>query len=349
MAVRLSPIWVGTQFFNAAGVVLGGGKINTYLAGTTTPQSTFTDFTGITPNANPIILDSAGRYSSQIWLTAGVSYKFVLTDSNNNVILTEDNLTGVNDTSAAGVSEWITGTTPTFVSATSFTVTGNQTATYQVGMRVKSTINSGNVYSTILTSVFGAVTTVTLSNDSSSLDATLSSVAYSILGETNPSIPANVPYNTSGVVKVKSAATARNSTTLANDPDLVYAIPSAGTYAIEVVLDAGNDGGTANLSFNVNFSGTMQAGNPNLAYWGTGNATTIGPSRMLIAALQTVSTAQQSVISVGGASIGGDPVTLMGKLVTTSSGTLGFSWGIVSGSGNTKICMGSYLKVTRIL
>jgi hypothetical protein len=192
--VKLSPIWVGTQFFTSAGLPLSGGKINTYLAGTTTPQSTFTDNTGVTPNANPIILDSAGRYSNQIWMTAGISYKFVLTDSNNNIILTEDNLSGVNDTTSGVTSEWLPQSTPTFISGTSFSVAGNQTATFQVGRRVQATLNSGLVYSTILTSVFGAVTTVTVANDSTALDNTMSAVAVGLLGEVNPSVPANILY-----------------------------------------------------------------------------------------------------------------------------------------------------------
>jgi len=67
------------QFESAAGVPLSGGKVYTYAAGTTTPQATYTDYTGATPNANPIILDSRGE--AAIWLGAA-SYKFKLTDAN---------------------------------------------------------------------------------------------------------------------------------------------------------------------------------------------------------------------------------------------------------------------------
>jgi hypothetical protein len=194
LAVKLCPIWVGTQFFNSAGNVLSGGKISQYLAGTTTTQATFTDSTGITQNANPIVLDSTGRYSSQIWLTTGISYKLVLTDSNNNTILTEDNLSAVNDVSVSAATEWVSQSTPTFVSGTSFTVTGNQTTTFQVGMRVKATINAGFIYGKITSSTFGAVTTVVVSNDSGALDNTLSAVSVGLLGETNPSVPSIINY-----------------------------------------------------------------------------------------------------------------------------------------------------------
>jgi hypothetical protein len=47
--------------FDANGVPLVGGKLCSYAAGTTTPKFTYTDATGITPNTNPVILDSTGQ------------------------------------------------------------------------------------------------------------------------------------------------------------------------------------------------------------------------------------------------------------------------------------------------
>jgi hypothetical protein len=75
------------QFTTAAGVPLSGGKVYTYIAGTTTPQATFTDYTGATPNPNPVILDSRGE--ANIWL-GGALYKFKLTDANDVEIWTVD-------------------------------------------------------------------------------------------------------------------------------------------------------------------------------------------------------------------------------------------------------------------
>ena len=99
MAVNLSPYGgVGAQFLDNAGNVLTGGKIETYAAGTTTPQATYTTSAGNVFHANPIILDASGRVPSggEIWLTDGLSYKFVLRDSNNVLIATYDNVTGIN-------------------------------------------------------------------------------------------------------------------------------------------------------------------------------------------------------------------------------------------------------------
>jgi len=90
------------QFESAAGVPLSGGKVYTYAAGTTTPQATFTDYTGATPNANPIILNSRGE--AAIWL-GSASYKFKLTDANDVEIWTVDYISAP----TSGVSPILSG------------------------------------------------------------------------------------------------------------------------------------------------------------------------------------------------------------------------------------------------
>ena len=98
MAVNLSPVGgVAAQFFNNNGVILTGGKIFTYTAGTSTPQTTYTSSSGATAHSNPIILDASGRVpSGEIWLTDGLSYKFVIKDANDVLIGTYDNVNGIN-------------------------------------------------------------------------------------------------------------------------------------------------------------------------------------------------------------------------------------------------------------
>lgn len=95
MAVNLSFIGgAGWQFFDDNGVPLAGGKIYTYAAATTTPLATYTTRTGAVANANPIILDAAGRTPEQIWSTEGLLYKYVVADANDVVIRTWDNIGG---------------------------------------------------------------------------------------------------------------------------------------------------------------------------------------------------------------------------------------------------------------
>lgn len=88
MTTTISPVPF-LAFFDANGIPLAGGKLYTYAAGTTTPLATYTAYAGTVPNANPVILDSAGRAS--VWLGAG-SYKFILRDSTDVLVYTTDNI-----------------------------------------------------------------------------------------------------------------------------------------------------------------------------------------------------------------------------------------------------------------
>ncbi len=189
MAVSFSP-W-GNQQFSASGIALANGhKIYTYAAGSSTPLATYTDSTGVTPQSNPIILNSLGLPTNgQIWLTSGLSYKLVWTDATGVVIKEEDNITGV--ASAASVSQWqASGLTPTYISTTSFTLAGDQTSAFHAGRRLQFTVTAGTVYGSIASSAYGALTTVTMTMDAGQvLDSGLSAVNYGILTATNPSVP----------------------------------------------------------------------------------------------------------------------------------------------------------------
>ena len=116
MSVNLSPFYgAGGQLFNDNGDPLAGGKIFTYLAGSTTNATTYTTSAGNVQHSNPIILDGAGRVpSGEIWLSNGITYKFVVNDSANNLIGTFDNIKGIGDTA--------------FLNIVNFTGTGSQTS-----------------------------------------------------------------------------------------------------------------------------------------------------------------------------------------------------------------------------
>ena len=75
--------------FSDAGAPLSAGLVYTYAAGTTTPLATYSDSDLTTPNANPVVLDSAGR--ATIYLTAS-SYKIVLKNSAGATVYTQDNI-----------------------------------------------------------------------------------------------------------------------------------------------------------------------------------------------------------------------------------------------------------------
>jgi hypothetical protein len=95
MSVNLSPIGNGQQFFDNNGVPLNGGLLYAYQAGSSTPLATYTDINGTVANANPIVLDASGRSATEIWLSYGFFYKFVLKDSSGVTIGTYDNIYGI--------------------------------------------------------------------------------------------------------------------------------------------------------------------------------------------------------------------------------------------------------------
>lgn len=92
--VVLSPL-AKQQFLDNNGRPLVGGKLFTYLAGTTTKASTYVDSGGVATNANPVILNFRGECN--LWLPPNVRYKFTLspstdTDPPTNPIWTVDNV-----------------------------------------------------------------------------------------------------------------------------------------------------------------------------------------------------------------------------------------------------------------
>lgn len=98
MTVKLSPVaGAGWQFFDDSGVPLSGGKLYTYAAGTTTPQTTYTSISGLTSNQNPIELNSAGRVSgsNEVWLTSAVAYKLILKTSADVQLWSADDISGI--------------------------------------------------------------------------------------------------------------------------------------------------------------------------------------------------------------------------------------------------------------
>ena len=103
-SVLLSSVGIGQQFFDNNGVPLAGGLIYTYQAGSSTPLATYQDNAGTIANANPIVLDSAGRVPNEIWLLNGYSYKFIIQSASGTSLITLDNLYGILQTAPASNS-----------------------------------------------------------------------------------------------------------------------------------------------------------------------------------------------------------------------------------------------------
>lgn len=106
----LSP-WTRVRFLDANGAPLSGGKLYTYLTGTSTPKATYSDSSG-TLNANPVILDAEGY--TDIWLDNDADYRFRLENS-------------------AGVLQWQRDDiSPTGAASGDSTILGNSGKTYKM-------------------------------------------------------------------------------------------------------------------------------------------------------------------------------------------------------------------------
>lgn len=101
--MNLAPV-IRQRFSDANNLPLVGGQLFTYQAGTTTPQTTYSNSTGTT-NTNPVVMDSSGY--CDVWLDPTLVYKFVLQDSLSNVLWTEDN---VGSSAGTGIATWNTNT-----------------------------------------------------------------------------------------------------------------------------------------------------------------------------------------------------------------------------------------------
>lgn len=150
-SVSLSPAPYLTVL-DVNGNPVAGAKITTYIAGTTTPQATYTDSTGTTPNANPIIADTAGRFVA--YLTFGASYKFAITDSAGTAIRTQDNIPGTPP--SAGVD--VTGTAGEVLTAGQAVYLSDGSGGKTAGLWYKA--DSANAYSSTTNDVGMAVSAI---------------------------------------------------------------------------------------------------------------------------------------------------------------------------------------------
>lgn len=104
----------------ADGLALVGGKLFTYIEGTSTPKATYTSFTLGASNTNPVILDARGE--ADVWLDG--AYKLVLKDSADVTIWTVDSIRDLTQ------NQTFTGATlagTLTVSSTAVTWSGNPT------------------------------------------------------------------------------------------------------------------------------------------------------------------------------------------------------------------------------
>jgi len=136
-SVALAPDPVFKAFDNN-GAPLNNGRLFSFIAGSSTPQATYPDSTGTTPNTNPIILNARGE--ANVWLATGLTYKLTLQDSLGNQIWSVDQIPG--------------GTNAATVNAT--TLNGIPGINYARQSRTAAEISAGTVVQNTYTGVTNA-------------------------------------------------------------------------------------------------------------------------------------------------------------------------------------------------
>ena len=236
MAVNLSPVGNAQQFFDNTGLPLNGGLIYTYQAGSSTALATYTDVNGTTANANPIVLDSSGRLSTEVWLTYGYNYKFVIKTSTGSTLGTYDNLYGI-----IGVAGTSTGTTiPTGMISLWYGSIGSVPSGWYLcdgtngtpDLRDRFVVGAGSTYSVaatggatdaiVVSHTHTATSTVTdpghLHSGPSTLNVTLSGAGASNVRTASGVGSVNTNTATTGITVATSNASTGTSGTNANLP-----------------------------------------------------------------------------------------------------------------------------------
>ena len=234
MSVNLSPIGNGQQFFDNNGVPLNGGLLYTYQAGSSTPLTTYTDINGTIANANPVVLDASGRSATEIWLTYGYFYKFVLKDSAGVTIGTYDNIYGI-----VGVQTSVGTTIPTGMISLWYGSIGSVPAGWYLCDGTNGTPDLRNRF------VVGAGSTYSVSQTGGSADAIVVSHTHTA---TSPVTDPGHVHSTEAVVNVALAGAGSSivlTTTGASSGDVNSAV--TGITVATTVASAGTSGTNANL------------------------------------------------------------------------------------------------------
>lgn len=334
----LCPISTILQYFTDTGVILSGGKINTYLAGTSTPTTTWTDITGVTPNSNPIVLNSAGRLPNvQVWQQGGVAIKVVITDSNNNVIgPTFDQISGIDDFALANslLGNPASGDGADLVANAmrSYDIFSSARAAnvpvMQAGQTLIVDFEGGITVADGLGGLFYWNATSTANDDGLNVIKPTSLSGGGRYLRLNPYLE---------FFAIKNTVTSRASnTTVAADPDLQVTLPQGGSYTIKCWLNDGSGTSAGGLKGQIAYSGTISTG-----LWGmNGNGTAV--TTVPLTNINTTATLQSAQTAVGN-------MPIDGALLCTTGGVLSFSWAQNSSNGTASVVgIGSYMRVTRV-
>jgi hypothetical protein len=296
---------VGTtlQYFTDQGIVLAGGTVSTFTAGTSTPTPTYTDSTLGVSNGTVITLTSAGRLPASCWVAAGTTIKMVLKDSGGNTIAngTIDNLPAVSDPSAVfplTAPEIAASVTPSNFSAPAGP-SWSYISRYAGSLATALTVAGGNNFSIFIDSLITVGTNATVPSTCSLVFIGAGSISVSggVTLTINGAVEGNLTYvNTflgAGTTTISatsavylankmtvpgSAATPANaignsgtSFTVDWSKSNVHTVTMTGNVAAgNMTLSNGQDGQTINIVLTQDGTGSRTLGNATGVKWPSG-------------------------------------------------------------------------------
>ena len=232
-------------------------------------------YTSLNPNVATTAtqaLTSSGKLAARLYLVG--DYSLTVDDTDGNQILNYDSVR-----SDSELQSWVLFPgTPTQTSATTFTLTGDQTETFTAGSRLRFT-DSSTLYGIVRSSAYTTLTTVTVVLDSGSLSGSLTEVYTSAITTAGKEVPTtavthldanistsviydldNLIYDLPlsikllGAVLNDTSAGARTTNDTAIQAALDYCYNSAGNVLGEVYIPGG---GTYYTSTTLNHKGTV--------------------------------------------------------------------------------------------
>lgn len=256
-------------FVDSNGVPFAGGSVYFYIPNTLTPKTTWVNSTQATPNANPVVLDAAGR---AIIYGSGV-YRQILKDSGGNTVW--DQLTA--DTSSTGQSFAGTSTgsaNAQILSGGTFSQTNGQVVTFIAGTTntgattllingfgpisvdkdlisgpaplTGNEIVTGNQVTVVYDSIAGVFHLVSFPPATSPVYAGLTDTgAFSLSGNISPAALTTSTDNwnptglsTASVVRMSATSAIQLTGVLARPAGTVLSLQNVGSFAIELVADS---------------------------------------------------------------------------------------------------------------
>lgn len=175
------------QFFDDSGDPCNGCKLYTYVIASSTTAATYTDYTGATPNTNPVVLDSAGR--AAIFFSSALNYRMVLKDSTDSTTYFD-----INGVRFAAIDSAAGTTNQVAVSAATGTVTISLSGPHNFTTLAQNGVLYGNATSAIGATaasagssvLIGAIGNPAFSSTPGVDSLSLSLVAFASLGTSTP-------------------------------------------------------------------------------------------------------------------------------------------------------------------